>query len=129
MSIKVLLIDDNVLAQKFTLIILKPYQCEVDIAVDGAQALSLLAEKKYDMLFVDYGLPDIKGPQLSQKIREMEGCETVPIIALSAHSPQVFEVNYEQECLEAGMDCYITKPLQEEQAVELLKKYVTDKIG
>src|SRR5690348_6291802 len=129
MTIKVLLVDDSQLAQKFTVFILKNCHCEIDTASDAREALSLLEQEKYDIIFVDYGLPDIKGPELAKKMRAIKGCETLPIIALSAHDPQVNEVDYELECLNAGMNLYITKPLYEERAYELFKTYIPDKIS
>ena len=132
MSIKVLLVEDNAIAQKFSVFILSAYQCEVDLARDGAEALSLLMQKKYDMIFVDYGLPDITGSVLTKKIREIKAFEKLPVIGLSAHDAKVngvdYQHDYEQECLQAGMDVYMTKPLREEQVVELLKTYVPDKV-
>ena len=78
---------------------------------------------------MDYGLPGIKGPELATKIRKMKGHEKSPIIGLSAHEPRMHEVDYELECLNAGMNLYITKPLYEERAQELLKIYIPDKIS
>ncbi len=130
MAINVLLVDDSLLAQKFTIFILKRCQCDIDVAADAKEALSLLLEhKKYDIIFVDYGLPDLKGPDLTKKIRKIEGYEKLPIIGLSAHEPKMQEVDYELECLNAGMNLYITKPLYEERAQELFKTYIPDKIS
>ncbi len=129
MTIKVLLVDDSLLAQKFTIFILKSCNCIVDTAGDAQEALALLGQKKYDIIFVDYGLPDLKGPELTLKIRKIEGCEKLPIIGLSAHEPRMYEVDYELECINAGMDLYITKPLYEERAQELFKTYIPDKIS
>lgn len=129
MTINVLLVDDSLLAQKFTVFILKNCHCNVDVASDAREALSLLEHKKYDIIFVDYGLPGIKGPELAAKIRKIEGCEMLPIIALSAHEPKIHEIDYELECLNAGMNLYIMKPLYEERAQELFKTYIPDKIS
>jgi len=127
MAINVLLVDDSLLAQRFTVFILKSCDCIVDAAVDAREALLLLEQKKYDIIFIDYGLPDMKGPELTQKIRKIKGCDKLPIIGLSAHEPKIEEVDYELECLNAGMNLYITKPLYEERAQELFKTYIPDK--
>lgn len=129
MAINVLLVDDSLLAQKFTVFILKNCHCVVDAAIDAKEALSLLEHKKYDIIFVDYGLPDIKGPELAIKIRKIEGCEKLPIIALSAHEPKIDKIDYELECLDAGMNLYLTKPLYEERVHELFKTYIPDKVS
>jgi two-component system aerobic respiration control sensor histidine kinase ArcB len=130
MKIKILLSEDNYIAQRVTALTLEACNCDVDIAIDGKETLSLLEKNTYDLLFVDYGLPDMKGPELTKKIRAIKGLEKLPVVALSAHQPGDIEgKNFELECLRADMNAYFTKPLYEDMIKDIFEAFIPHKIN
>jgi CheY-like chemotaxis protein len=76
----------------------------------------------YDLLFMDCEMPDMDGYQTTAVIRKQEGqAHRVPIIALTGHA----QPGDRERCLAAGMDDYLTKPLQYDRLDELLRRWVT----
>lgn len=122
-KINLLLVEDNKIAQMGTKSLLKKeINCEVATADTGEIALELCRENKYDLIFMDVGLPGKNGCETTQAIRMLEkqkGYHT-PIIALTAH---VDESN-KQQCLQAGMEEILTKPLKKETAATILNAFV-----
>lgn len=92
-------------------------------AEDGKEAVTLTKKEKPSLILMDCNLPGINGFQASSQIREIEqeqNREAIPIIALTAHvSDEVY-----QQCLDAGMNDRLVKPLNIEKLKELLKKYL-----
>lgn len=118
----ILLVEDNVVAQRGTSILLENLGCHVDIASYGEEALSLFQPGKYHLIFLDIGLPDIKGYEVSARFRGKESGTThrVPILGLSAHAKQ----DERKLSVDAGMDAVLSKPLLSAQAKLLLSRYV-----
>jgi CheY-like chemotaxis protein len=108
--------------------LLVDFGCSVEVVNDGAQALQAIqqhqAESRFDVVLMDCQMPRMDGFQASQKIRELERgkSERLPIIALTANAVE----GDRQRCLQAGMDRYVTKPIDPEQLLaslqEILKK-------
>lgn len=119
---KILMVEDNFIAQKVEEALLKELQCQVDIADSGDKALHLFNPGKYDMVFMDIGLEDTSGYLVAKKIRQMEQNTNhhVPIIALTSYQADV--VKYDVE--DYFMDGVLTKPLTSEQAEQLIKHFV-----
>jgi two-component system, OmpR family, aerobic respiration control sensor histidine kinase ArcB len=119
-NIKVLLVEDNLIAQKVAEMILTVLGCKVQLAVDGEQALEMFKANKYHFIFMDLGLPGISGLDTTREIRKLEiNTAPVPIVALTA--------NYDSAstaiCLQAGMDDFLLKPLSKEKASTILTKF------
>ncbi len=103
----ILLVEDNPLAQKISKSMLEDLGCQVDIASSGDEALRLV-KRGYDMVFMDIGLPDQDGMEVTRKIRAYKnGINRVPIIAMTAHVSDADK----RLCLESGMDDFISKPI------------------
>lgn len=121
----VLLVEDNSMAQKGAKTILESLGCKVDIAGSGKEAISLFYPGKYDLIFVDIGLPDIKGYDVAKRMRTMEQNtdKHTSILGLSAHA----QLEEKKLSIDAGIDQMLSKPLLFEQAQELLGYYVFDK--
>lgn len=118
----ILLVEDNTLVAKVTQAMLSSFGCIVDIAVDGQCAISLAKSRKYDLIFMDVGLPDIEGDVVTKQIREWElllGKHT-PIVALTAH----VDAENKQQCIEAGMDAVLAKPMSKETATDILTAFI-----
>lgn len=120
---KILLVEDNTIAQKTTSLLLDALGCEVDLADCGAQAITLFAPGKYALVFMDIGLPDMNGYQVTEQLRKMEqGTEFhAPILGLSAHVAQ--EEEEQLSASAAGIDEMYSKPLRQSQAIALLRQY------
>lgn len=115
---KVLLVEDETIAQTVSKALLEQLGCQVDIASTGAEALAK-SKKYYDYIFMDIGLPDCNGLVVTRKIRAAEGPHRkVPIIGLTAH---VFE-NDRKQCSEAGMNFFIAKPVAFKDFQDILAK-------
>lgn len=91
----------------------------VDTAIDGEEALKLFEKHRYDIVFLDLWMPKIDGYDVARKIRKMKVAQPV-IIAITANALE----GDREECLNAGMDDYICKPVEIYQLEELLRKYL-----
>jgi two-component system sensor histidine kinase/response regulator len=100
---------------------MKSLKCSFDIASSGAQALEKLRTNKYDAVLMDVGLTDMNGLDVTQELRNFEKDGYTPVVALTAHA---FEED-RNRCFQAGMDDYLTKPLDEEKLLLTVKRWVT----
>lgn len=118
--INVLLVEDNVIVQLMEYSLLTSLHCRVDLANCGEEAMEFFEPGKYDLIFLDIGLPGIQGDMVAKSIRKKEASShhRVPIIALTAHTTDEFNHSY----LASGIDRVISKPLSRYQARELLLK-------
>lgn len=116
---RVLLVEDyplNVLVAKA---VLEALHLPYDVAEDGQQALMLLQQRPYRIVLMDIQMPGMDGFELAQRIRELEqtiGRAPCCIVAATAHAL----AGDRQRCLDAGMDDYLTKPLEEATLVQVL---------
>jgi len=119
---RVLMVEDNLIAQKIEETLFAALNCDVDLAESGERALQLFAPGKYDFVLMDIGLQDTSGYIVTKNIRQMEKDSGfhVPIIALTAYKADV--VKY--DCRDYLMDGVITKPLTSQQAHQLIHHYV-----
>lgn len=122
---RVLLVEDNTIAQKVVNSILTGLSCQVDLASFGMGALMLCEKNDYDLVFMDIGLGEgIDGYDVANYIRKLpKPRNQVPIIALTAHASE----ENKQRCIEAGMDAVLTKPLMQAQAETMLKTFILGK--
>jgi CheY-like chemotaxis protein/HPt (histidine-containing phosphotransfer) domain-containing protein len=120
---RILLVEDNSTNQLVAQKMLEKlgYQCHV--AVNGQAALAALQEVSYDLLLMDCQMPELDGISTTRRIRAGEsGCTDaqVPIIAMTA-----FAMTCDRErCLEAGMNAYLSKPVQLRQLAEMLGRWL-----
>lgn len=118
-KISVLLVEDNPLVIKMSVIGLEDLNCKVDVVSTGERALEFASKSNYDIIFMDIGLPDISGLTVINHIRKNNGLnDSVPIIALTAHSDK----EYIDLSFKMGATEFMVKPLNNWQAV--LQKYV-----
>jgi CheY-like chemotaxis protein/HPt (histidine-containing phosphotransfer) domain-containing protein len=110
LGLRVLLAEDNAINQKLAVVLLQKAGYSVDAVETGAQALEKVQINSYSAILMDIQMPDMDGLEATHQIRELEKHtgQHIPIIAMTAHAMQ----GDRERCLEAGMDDYITKPLQ-----------------
>lgn len=115
-SRNILLVEDNELNQKIAVTMLDDMGHQIDVASNGEEALAKFNTNDYDLIFMDIGLPDMDGLDVTSKIRQQEDLtrsKNTPIVAMTAH---VYEED-KNNCLEAGMNDVITKPVMLESII------------
>lgn len=118
-SSQILLVEDNLINIMATQLLLARFGYKnTTTAVTGAQALALFSPK-YDLVILDIGLPDISGTEVCQKMRELLGGKTIPIIACTA-----FGTSIKDNCLEAGMDDCLIKPLEKNKFRATMERWL-----
>lgn len=117
---KVLLVEDNPVNQTVIEATLRSLGYEVCVVSDGAQAIHQANTEDYVAILMDCRLPIIDGYEATRQIRQLEGCRTVPIIALTANALQGDREN----CLQAGMNDYLAKPFKRTDLEQILQCWV-----
>jgi two-component system sensor histidine kinase/response regulator len=119
-SLKILLAEDHPINQQVIVAQLGVLGYHVDCAANGQEALDLLAAKSYDLVLMDCQMPVLDGYETTQKLRKIEkGDRHTFVIALTAHALP----GEREKCLTAGMDDYLSKPVDLEALAAALKKY------
>jgi len=117
---KVLLAEDNHINQQVALGVLNKLGVQTDIASNGKQALDMLNKSNYDLVFMDMQMPVMDGITATREIRSQNN--SIPIIAMTANAmPEDRE-----QCLEAGMNDYISKPIEPQIVRSVLMHWVAD---
>jgi CheY-like chemotaxis protein len=101
-----LLVEDNPVNALLAQILLQREGCRVERAASGEEALDIMAQRSFDLVFMDLGLPGLDGIGTTKVLRQRR--ITTPIIALTANA-------YEEDrraCLHAGMNDFLTKPIE-----------------
>ncbi len=113
----ILIVDDNQIHLLVAKKMVRKFCAEVTTAESGAEAINLVKENHYDMVFMDIQMPDMNGYEAAAELRTLS--YTQPIIALSANA-------YEQDVqnsLDAGMNGHLQKPYTEDQLYRKLKEF------
>ncbi len=125
--LNVLVVEDNDLNAKFASAILKRLNYNVDWATDGKIGVEKFLENDYDLILMDIQMPIMNGLEATGEIRkyekQMETDRPVPIVAITAFA---FEHD-KQNCLDAGMDDYLTKPYRPQELIDIIKKFFPEK--
>jgi CheY-like chemotaxis protein len=120
----ILLAEDVDINREIVQSLLEPTMLSIECAENGIEAVRLFEENqdKYEMIFMDVQMPEMDGYAATRKIRELERNtgKAVPIIAMTAN---VFREDIEK-CLEAGMNGHVGKPLDLEDVLDKLRRYL-----
>lgn len=103
---RILLVEDNEVNRKVATRLLSKLQLEVDIAVNGLEAVEKATDNNYDLILMDCQMPEMDGYEATRVLRE-RGVQT-PIIALTANALE----GDREKCLACGMNDYLSKPIQ-----------------
>lgn len=116
----ILLVEDNRVNQKVAVAMIKRFGGRVTVAVNGAEALKKISDQRFDLIFMDCQMPIMDGFETTRTIRGMEGeIRDIPIIAMTAHALKEDRRN----CLDAGMDDYLSKPVDKDKLGDVLQKF------
>jgi CheY-like chemotaxis protein len=118
LSLKILVVDDDALGRRLMHLILTKEGHRVDLAANGLEAVEAVKQNQFDIVFMDLHMPEMDGMEASRQIRAWEnGDSHTFIVALTAsYLPEIG-----QALFDAGMDNYISKPLDVAQVQRLLK--------
>jgi CheY-like chemotaxis protein len=118
---QVLIIDDDVRNIFALTSLLERYQMQVRYAENGRDGMSLLQDNpNIDLVLMDIMMPEMDGYKATRAIRQIDRFSNLPIIALTAKAMQ----GDRDKCLEAGASDYITKPIDSEQLLSLLRVWL-----
>jgi PAS domain S-box-containing protein len=119
LPLKVLLVEDNLVNQKVAARFLERLGYASDLANNGVEGLAAAEANAYDLILMDVQMPEMDGFTASREIRRRLSAELQPkIVALTANALQ----GDREQCLEAGMDDYITKPVKLHELGEVIKR-------
>ncbi|HEY7750674.1 MAG TPA: response regulator [Ignavibacteriaceae bacterium] len=119
-SVKILLVEDNIINQKVALRMIEKLGYKADVALNGIEAVQALHSVKYDILLMDILMPEMDGIEATKIIRQENSNSHSPrIIAMTANTVQ----SDEQMCLDAGMDDYMSKPIRIEELGKKIKSW------
>ena len=122
--LRILVAEDNPVNLKLAVRLLEKHGHSAAIAIDGKEAVRAVEQESFDICLMDMQMPKMDGLEATEHIREIEtrtGAH-LPIIALTAEAMK----GTEEQCLEAGMDGYISKPIRVDALFELIGRLVGD---
>ncbi len=119
-NIRILLAEDNITNQRVAMRILEKAGYRADAVANGQEVLAALGKNPYDLILMDVQMPEMDGFETTAAIRrrEEEKGEHIPIIAMTAHAMK----GDRERCLEAGMDDYLSKPIQPKELIEVIER-------
>jgi CheY-like chemotaxis protein len=116
--LRVLVAEDNIVNQKVALRMLERLGVRADVAANGREAVEMVQLLPYDVIFMDCQMPEMNGYEATAEIRRREGPHRMTIIAMTAEAM----AGSRDQCIEAGMDDFISKPVKLEDLVEAFEK-------
>ncbi|MCP5105786.1 MAG: response regulator [bacterium] len=122
--VRILVAEDNITNQEVTLAILGKLGFHADAVTNGIEALTSLASIPYDLVLMDVNMPVMDGCEAVREIRKKEaqqGTSRIPVIAITAG-----HTGGRDECIAAGMDDYIPKPMDPALLAKIIGKWLTE---
>ncbi len=122
-SLHILVAEDNTVNQKLVARLLEKRGHRVKVVANGREALESLEQDTYDLILMDVQMPEMDGFKATAELREREKRtgRRIPVIALTAHAMK----GDRERCLDAGMDNYLSKPVDVLELNALLENYIT----
>ncbi|HEX7500663.1 MAG TPA: response regulator [Polyangia bacterium] len=121
LPVRVLVADDNIVNQKVAARMLENLGVRPDLAADGREAVEMFGLLPYDLIFMDCQMPEMDGYAATREIRRVEGPNRhIPIVAMTAE----VLAGCREQCLAAGMDDHLPKPVKLEFLFDALRKWI-----
>jgi CheY-like chemotaxis protein len=120
--LSILLAEDNLVNQKVALRVLKHLGYEADVVGNGQEVIKAIANKSYDLILMDIQMPEMDGIEATQYIRNQElesQMSPIAIVAITANATH----DDQYVCRKAGMNDYISKPIQIDKLRSVLQQY------
>jgi CheY-like chemotaxis protein len=124
-DLHILLAEDNAVNQKVALRMLERLGYRADAVANGLEVLQALDRMPYEVVLMDVQMPDMDGLEATKQIRALPQKRQPYIIAMTAHAMK----GDREECLRAGMNDYVSKPVRIEELHDALKRSRRDTIG
>lgn len=118
----ILLVDDNEINREVAQALLEPFEMKIDVVSNGKEALDLVQQNHYDLVFMDHYMPVMDGVEATRRIRSLEGdyYKNLPILALTADAVQ----GVKEEFLAAGMNDFVSKPIAMKDITSALTRWI-----
>lgn len=116
--LQILIAEDNPVNLKLATRVLGKLGYQADVASNGREAVNAFTKMKYDLIFMDVQMPEMDGLEATQKMRALQGAQPM-IIAMTANAMQ----GDREQCIKAGMDDYISKPINLDKLVGSIQKW------
>jgi len=120
-GVRILYVEDNEMNRLLVRRILQPFDCEVLEARDGLEGVRMAEEEQPDIILMDLNLPLLDGHACATRIKSLDSCSHIPIVAITAH---VGEGERERSLI-AGCDGYISKPIDIDTFPEQIRHYLS----
>jgi PAS domain S-box-containing protein len=122
--VRILLAEDNPVNQRVAIAVLKKIGYQADAVRQGREALAALGARHYDLVLMDCQMPEMDGYEATREIRKLDGpTRDIPIIALTASAME----SDRNECLAAGMNSHIAKPVSAGAIADVLERWLPGK--
>jgi len=118
-NVRVLLVEDNLVNQKVASKMIEKLGFKVDVCSDGEQAVRVLQSTPYDIVFMDCQMPVMDGHEATLRIRKIDACESIPVIAMTASATK----DERDRCIVSGMNDFISKPISTNDIATAINKW------
>jgi two-component system sensor histidine kinase/response regulator len=120
---RILVVEDHPVNQRVAQLILETLHCRAEIAASGAEAIRMVGDFAYDLIFMDCEMPGMDGLAATAEIRRRHPHLSTPIIAMTARAMP----GDRERCLAAGMTDFLTKPIQQDGLAAMLHQWLPNK--
>ncbi len=118
---RILLVEDNDISKMIALEMLEETGADVDVSINGAEAVEQAQQQRYDLILMDIQMPIMDGYEATRRIRALGGeFEMIPIIAITAHALDGDSV----KSLDSGMNYHIAKPFEPDNLIEIIAGFI-----
>ncbi len=122
---RILLVEDNELNQEVAVGLLSGAGLNTDVAGNGRLAIEKVRQQAYDLVLMDVQMPEMNGLQAAAEIRRIPGLENLPIVAMTANAMR----QDREDCQAAGMNDFISKPVEPEDLWSKLVRWIPPRAG
>jgi len=118
---RILLVEDNRIAQQVICHFLRQARFEVTCAGNGREGVMAAAAARFDLILMDLQMPEMDGLEATTSIRALPGYQRVPVLALTANSSQ----RYRRRCQEIGMQGFLSKPINRDEVLCAVSEFLS----